>query len=119
MVRDEGIATPILLGKKEKIHAISEENHIDLTDMLIIDPYLEEEDRRNEFGDQLWRKRQRRGLTQYDARKLMRDRNYFGAMMVELGLADAMISGLTKKYSQPIKPALEVIGEHSNIGKLL
>ncbi len=115
VVRDEGIATPILLGKKEKIHTISEENHIDLTDMLIIDPYIEEEERRNEFGDQLWRKRQRRGLTQYDARKLMRDRNYFGAMMVESGMADAMISGLTRKYGQPIRPALEIIGVQPNV----
>ncbi len=115
VVRDEGIATPILLGRKEKIQAISEENHIDLSDMLIIDPYTEEEARRNEFGDALWRKRQRRGLTQYDARKLMRDRNYFGAMMVESGMADAMISGLTRKYGQPIKPALEIIGVQPNV----
>jgi malate dehydrogenase (oxaloacetate-decarboxylating)(NADP+) len=118
VVRDEGIATPILLGKKEKIQAISDENHIDLTDMLIIDPYLDEEARRNEFGDSLWHKRQRRGLTQYDARKLMRDRNYFGAMMVESGMADAMISGLTRKYGQPIKPALEIIGVQENVSRV-
>jgi malate dehydrogenase (oxaloacetate-decarboxylating)(NADP+) len=118
VVRDEGIAKPILLGKKEKIHAISEEYNIDLSEMLIIDPYLEEEARRNEFGDNLWRKRQRRGLTQYDARKLMRDRNYFGAMMVEAGMADAMISGLTRKYGQPIKPALEIIGVQPTVSKV-
>lgn len=118
VVRDEGIAKPILLGKKEKIQLISEENHIDLTDMLIIDPYIEEEDRRNEFGDILWKKRQRRGLTQYDSRKLMRDRNYFGAMMVETGMADAMISGLTRKYGQPIKPALEIIGVQPNVSRV-
>jgi malate dehydrogenase (oxaloacetate-decarboxylating)(NADP+) len=118
VVRDEGIAKPILLGKKEKIQAISEENHIDLSDMLIIDPYIEEEDRRNEFGDVLWKKRERRGLTQYDARKLMRDRNYFGAMMVETGMADAMISGLTRKYGQPIKPALEIIGVQPNVSRV-
>ncbi|MFO0356874.1 MAG: NADP-dependent malic enzyme [Sphingobacteriaceae bacterium] len=118
VVRDEGIAKPILLGKKEKIQAISEENHIDLSDMLIIDPYIEEEERRNEFGDVLWKKRERRGLTQYDARKLMRDRNYFGAMMVETGMADAMISGLTRKYGQPIKPALEIIGVQPNVSRV-
>jgi malate dehydrogenase (oxaloacetate-decarboxylating)(NADP+) len=115
VARDENIAKPILLGKREKIMSISEENHIDLTDMMIIDPYMEEEDRRNDFGDILWKKRQRRGLTQYDARKLMRDRNYFGAMMVETGMADAMISGLTRKYGQPIKPALEIIGVQPNV----
>ncbi len=119
VVRDEGIAKPILLGKKEKIQSISEENHIDLTDMLIIDPYIAEEDRINEFGDILWRKRSRRGLTQYDARKLMlHDRNYFGAMMVEMGMADAMISGLTRKYGQPIKPALDIIGVQPNVTRV-
>jgi malate dehydrogenase (oxaloacetate-decarboxylating)(NADP+) len=118
VVRDEGIAKPILLGNREKINKIAEENHIDLSDMTIVDPLLEEENSRNEFGDVLWKKRQRRGVTQYDARKLMRDRNYFGAMMVETGLADAMISGLTRKYGQPIKPALEVIGVQAGVSKV-
>jgi len=109
VVRDEGIAKPILLGNKERIQKLAEENFMDLSDMPIVDPLTEDENSRNEFGDSLWLKRQRRGLNQYDARKLMRDRNYFGAMMVSNGLADAMISGLTRKYGQPIKAALEVI----------
>lgn len=119
VVRDEGIAKPILLGNKEKINKLIEEHHLDLGDMPIIDPWLhEEEAKRMEFGDLLWHKRNRRGLTQYDARKLMRDRNYFGAMMVELGLADAMISGLTRKYGAPIKPALEIIGVQEGVSKV-
>jgi malate dehydrogenase (oxaloacetate-decarboxylating)(NADP+) len=109
VVRDEGIAKPILLGNKERITKLAQDNGIDLMDMPIVDPLLENESKRDEFGDMLWQRRQRRGLTQYDARKLMRDRNYFGAMMVENGMADAMISGLTRKYGQPIKPALEII----------
>lgn len=119
VVRDEGIAKPILLGNKQKIHKIIEDNHLDLGDIPIIDPWLnEEEAKRAEFGDLLWYKRNRRGLTQYDARKLMRDRNYFGAMMVELGMADAMISGLTRKYGAPIKPALEIIGVQEGVSKV-
>lgn len=119
VVRDEGIAKPILLGNKEKILKLLEEYQLDLGDTPIIDPWLaEEENKRNEYGDMLWRKRNRRGLTQYDARKLMRDRNYFGAMMVELGLADAMISGLTRKYNAPIKPALEIIGVQEGVCKV-
>lgn len=118
VVREEGIAKPILLGNKEKIQRISEENHIDLGDMPIVDPFTEDEAKRNDYGDILWRKRQRRGLTQYDARRLMRDRNYYGSMMVETGLADAMISGLTRKYGQPIKPALEVIGVQQGVSKV-
>lgn len=119
VVKDEGIAKPILLGNKEKILALIEENNLDLGDTLIIDTWLpEQEQQRNEFGDLLWFKRQRRGLTQYDARKLMRDRNYFGSMMVETGMADAMISGLTRKYAAPIKPALETIGVLEGVSKV-
>lgn len=119
VVRDEGIAKPILLGNKEKIIKLLEEYQLDIGDTPIIDPWLaEEEGKRNEYGDMLWRKRNRRGLTQYDARKLMRDRNYFGAMMVEVGLADAMISGLTRKYNAPIKPALEIIGVQEGVSKV-
>jgi malate dehydrogenase (oxaloacetate-decarboxylating)(NADP+) len=119
VARDEGIAKPILLGNKEKILALLEEHQIDLGDTPIIDTWLaEEEDRRAEFGDLLWKKQQRRGLTQYDARKLMRDRNYFGAMMVEQNLADAMISGLTRKYGAPIKPALDIIGVQDGVSRV-
>ncbi len=119
VARDEGIAKPILLGNKEKIDKLIAEYQLDLGDTPIIDPWLhDEEEKRAEFGDMLWRKRQRRGLTQYDARKLMRDRNYFGAMMVEIGMADAMISGLTKKYGTPIKPALEIIGVQPGVSKV-
>jgi malate dehydrogenase (oxaloacetate-decarboxylating)(NADP+) len=118
VVRDEGIAKPILLGDKAKIKALVKEHHLDLGDMPIIDPWVSEEEKRNEWGDILWRKRDRRGLTQYDARKLMRDRNYFGASMVEMGLADAMISGLTRKYGAPIKPSLEIIGVQDGVTKV-
>lgn len=118
VVRDEGIAKPILLGDKARILKIAEDNFVDLSEMQLIDPMLEHEDKRNEFGDMLWKKRQRHGLTQYDARKLMRDRNYFGAMMVENGMADAMISGLTRKYGQPIKPALEIIDTLPGVSKV-
>ncbi len=119
VAKDEGIAKPILLGNKEKILALIEEHGLDMGNIPIIDTWLpEEEERRKEFGDLLWKKRQRRGLTQYDAHKLMRDRNYFGASMVELGLADAMISGLTRKYGAPIKPALDIIGVQEGVSRV-
>jgi malate dehydrogenase (oxaloacetate-decarboxylating)(NADP+) len=119
VAKDDGIAKPILLGNKEKILALLETHQIDIGDTPIIDTWLpEEEERRNKFGDLLWAKQQRRGLTQYDARKLMRDRNYFGAMMVDQGLADAMISGLTRKYGAPIKPALDVIGVQEGVSRV-
>lgn len=110
IICDENIAMPILLGNREKILSMAKECSVEIrNDVQIIDP-LEEENYRNEFGDVLWKKRQRKGLTQYEARRLMRDRNYFGAMMVELGYADAMISGITRRFTDILKPALEIIG---------
>jgi malate dehydrogenase (oxaloacetate-decarboxylating)(NADP+) len=110
-VADEGIAKPILLGDVEKIRKLITENNLDLGDIPIIDPRSKsEEDRRSAFGDLFFKKRQRRGFTLYEARKIMKERNHFGAMMVETGAADAMISGLTRKYSDPIRPALQIIG---------
>jgi malate dehydrogenase (oxaloacetate-decarboxylating)(NADP+) len=112
-VKDEGIAKPILLGDVEKIHALEKEFNLNLEDVPIIDPRVaSEEDRRNAFGDVLYQKRKRKGLTLFEARKLMRERNYFGAMMVETDVADVMISGITRKYADPIKAALDTIGVH-------
>jgi malate dehydrogenase (oxaloacetate-decarboxylating)(NADP+) len=109
IVRDEGIAQPILLGDKVKINRLIQENGLDLSDCLLINP-AEETEKLNQFSQKLYEKRQRKGLTLYDARKQMHDRNYFGAMMVELNEADAMISGLTKNYPRIVRPALEVVG---------
>ena len=55
-------------------------------------------------------KRQRNGATLWDAKNLIKKPNYHGAMMVELGDADAMISGYTTSYPNTIKPALQCIG---------
>ena len=109
VICDENIAHPILLGNKERILAMAKECGVELrSDIPIIDP-MEDESLRNEYGKILWEKRQRKGLTLYEAQRLMRDRNYFGAMMVELGHADAMISGITRRFKEILKPALQII----------
>ncbi len=118
-VADEGIAKPILLGDVEKINKLIAENNLDLGDIPIIDPRSkDEEERRMAFGDLFFKKRQRRGFTLYEARKIMRERNHFGAMMVETGAADALISGLTRKYSDPIRPALQIIGVQEGVKRV-
>jgi malate dehydrogenase (oxaloacetate-decarboxylating)(NADP+) len=118
-VADEGIAKPILLGDVEKIRKLIADNNLDLTDIPIIDPRTaEEEERRIQFGDIFFKKRQRRGVTVYEARKLMTERNHYGAMMVETGAADALISGLTRKYADPIRPALQIIGVQENVSRV-
>jgi malate dehydrogenase (oxaloacetate-decarboxylating)(NADP+) len=118
-VKDEGIAKPILLGDVERIKALIKEHKLDLGDTPIIDPRSkEEEERRIIFGDTIYNKRKRRGYTLFEARNVMRERNYFGAMMVETGAADAMISGLTRKYAAPIRPALEIIGVQEGVRRV-
>ncbi len=117
IVKDEGIAHPILLGDSEKIQHLIKEHHLDLGEAIIIDP-RKEETLVAKYGDMLFEKRKRRGITTYEARKLMRDRNYFGAMMVELGDADALISGLTKNYPLTVRPALQIIGIEEDAQKV-
>lgn len=117
IVKEEGIATPILLGNRDSILRTIKEHDLDLNGVSIIDP-LEDEARIQEYAQFLYSKRQRRGISLFQARKLMRDRNYFGACMVEFGEADALISGLTKDYGSTLKPALQVIGADPKINRV-
>ncbi len=105
------------MGNKEKIKSLIEENGLDLSEAVVIDPQ-EENARREEFAQLFYEKRRRKGLTLYDAKNLMLKRNYFGSMMVETNAADALISGLTKDYSKTILPALQVIGTAENVKKV-
>jgi malate dehydrogenase (oxaloacetate-decarboxylating)(NADP+) len=119
IVKDEGIAIPILLGNVDRINRLIEENHLDLADATIIDPKAhDQEEIRNKYGELLFAKRNRKGLTQYESTHKMRDRNYYGAMMVEAGEADAFISGITRNYPETIKPALQSIGTEEGVNKI-
>lgn len=115
---DDGICKPILLGNEKKIHSLMKEHQIDL-DAPIIDPRSEDMmSKRMHFGELFFEKRKRRGYNLYEAKKIMRERNYFGSMMVETGEADALISGLTRNYPDTIRPALEIIGMESGVKKV-
>lgn len=106
----EGIAKPILLGSREKIEALIEENQLDITNVPIIDPCEVSDEKRHEFAQILYEKRKRKGMTYNDALEKMQNRDYFGSMLVEVGEADAFISGFSRKYSSTIRPALQVVG---------
>ena len=119
IVYDDGIAYPILLGNEARIKNIAEANNIDITDLPIIDVRSDEmETKREFFGSLLFQKRQRKGVNKYESLKLMRTQNYFGAMMLETGEADAMLSGLTRNYADGIKPALQTIGVEEGGSKI-
>lgn len=118
IVHDEGIARPILLGNKEKVEEIKKEYDIQL-DVPIIDPKAKEsEDQVNRLAQKLWEKRNRRGMTLYNAKRVLTSRDYFGSMMVEAGEADAFLTGSTKSYASSLKPVLETIGPAPGIKKV-
>ncbi len=109
----EGIATPILLGRKEKIRRMIKENGLELNGAVIIDPSSKDEDRRRkEYARIFYESRQRKGVGLSSSREKMKHRNYFGVMMVEQGEADAFIAGMTRKYSESIRPSLAIVGAH-------
>ncbi len=109
IVFEEGIGFPILLGKKNIIQELKKEVGFD-AEVPIIDPKTSEEaTRRNKFAKAYWNTRQRRGISLYDAQNLMRERNYFAAMMVNEGEADALVTGHTRSYPSVVKPMLQLI----------
>ncbi len=111
IVINEKLAIPILLGNKKVIKGLIKANELELGDVEIIDPKSKsEKERRREFAEIYWKKRQRKGVTMTSALDSMLHRNYFSPMLVETGYADAMISGLTRNYPDTLRPALETIG---------
>lgn len=117
IIRDEKIAHPILLGNRAKIKALIEEHSLDLHNETIIDP-MEEKEMVEKFTQILYKKRQRKGMTPADANRLVIQRNYFGALMVETGAADAFISGLTRDYPKTILPSLQTIGVKPGVNRV-
>lgn len=118
IIKDEGIGYPILLGNKEAVNEILKEYDIQL-DIPIIDPKAKEnEEQVNRLAEMLWKKRQRKGLTLYNAKRILTNRDYFGSMMVEAGEADAFLTGSTRNYAASLKPALETIGAEKGVQKV-
>jgi malate dehydrogenase (oxaloacetate-decarboxylating)(NADP+) len=116
---EEGVAFPILLGKRKKIEELIHEYSIEFQDVQIIDPKSEEEeDRRIAYGKAFFEKRKRKGITEFESIQIMRERNHFGAMMVEMGDADAMISGITRNYRDVVRPAIQTVGLQKDVNTI-
>ena len=119
IVYDDGVGYPILLGDENKIKLIAAEGGVDIDGLPILDPRSEAtEEKRKLYAEIFFHKRGRKGFNAYEAKKVMRDRNYFGCMMVECGDADCMISGLAKNYPDTIRPALHTIGTEEGVKKI-
>jgi malate dehydrogenase (oxaloacetate-decarboxylating)(NADP+) len=113
---EEQIALPILLGRQEVIHARSEDCHVNLEGALILDPAHAPDFER--YAQELYRLRQRKGVTLNEAREWMLNRNVFASMMVRTGDADALVGGLTQHYPDTIRPALQVISIREGLHKV-
>jgi malate dehydrogenase (oxaloacetate-decarboxylating)(NADP+) len=118
MALDDGIATPILVGNRQKILNVIRENELDtICDCEIIDP-KENPELVEDYADQYCKQRQRKGMTMHQARKLMGSRTYFGMMMVKRGEADVLISGLSNDYPKTVLPALHIIGTKPGVKRV-
>jgi len=118
-VYEDKIAIPILLGRKDVILELMEELDFERDGIRIIDPKADENvPLLKKYAKTLWEKRQRKGITLYEAEKLMRERNYFAAMMVVVGDADTMLSGYSRSYAKVLKPILEIIGKAEGVSKV-
>jgi len=117
IAQEEGLLHPVLLGNKEEILNLIDKYQLEFTDATIIDP-REEKEKRERYAQHYFAKRQRKGVTLFEARKLMRQRNYFGPMMVEMDDADGFVTGQTVKYSAGVKPLFEILGKEDHITRV-
>ena len=115
---EEGIAFPILLGEKKFIREQMEKYGIDI-DVPIVDPMDDDqEENRKKYRETLWKLRQRKGMNEYKAKRYVRQRDYFGPLMLKHGDTDALIVGFSKNYTSVLRPVLEVIEKDSGVGKI-
>jgi malate dehydrogenase (oxaloacetate-decarboxylating)(NADP+) len=113
---DEGICIPILLGNPDKIKSVAADHGIDLAGIEVLDPTTVAW--REEAEEEYWKIRNRRGVTKFEAKRKVRERIYFGALMCRLGKADGLIAGLTSYYPDTIRPCLEVIGTRKGVKRV-
>ncbi|QMU63208.1 MAG: NADP-dependent malic enzyme [Flavobacteriaceae bacterium] len=117
-VYEERIGNPVLLGRKDVILELKKELGF-MAEIPIINPKTDEETpRRNRFGEIYWKTRQRKGITLSQAQKLMRERNYFAAMMVNAGEADGLIAGYSRPYRTVVKPMMELIEKDTGVTRI-
>ena len=115
---EEGIAKPILMGEKKYIKEQMIKFGIDI-DVPIVDPMDDDqEENRLKYRESLWKKRQRKGMNEYKAKRFVRQRDYFGPLMLQHGDTDALIMGFSKSYSSTLRPILEVIEKEKGVDKI-
>ncbi len=116
LLKDDAVAIPILVGDKNRINKLATDKNIKISDIEIIDNISDDiKEQRTKYAELFFKKRDRSGISMVGAERLMLDKNYFGAAMVESGDVDAMISGVTSPYADVIRPALQVVGKRDDV----
>ncbi len=122
VVTEEKIAQPILLGNKSVIQAMLDEYKIELPDVKIIDPKncLDDNEKQQlqHYAELYYKKQQRKGITYNDAHQAILNGCHYGASMVQTGDADAMIGGLTRRFPETVRPALQIVGAREGVNKV-
>ena len=118
IVAEEKIARPILLGNKEMILKLM--NSIDfVNDVPILDPKAEDQKiNREKYSKIFWNEQKRRGISEYESISKLKERNYFGAMMVKSGDADGMLTGYSRSYPSVVKPIIDIIGKAKGVSRI-
>jgi malate dehydrogenase (oxaloacetate-decarboxylating)(NADP+) len=105
---DEEIAKPVLLGRPAEIQQMCQDMSLDLLDRVeIIDPRTAPH---QVYADRLYELRARKGMTAFNAQATITKSDYWGAVMVDLGDADGIVSGLRLNYPETVRPILEIFG---------
>ena len=113
IVKHEGFAQPIVLGNETEVRKVAAEGDIELTVIEIVHPHSSPN--YEKYVKEFFRLRHKKGVTLDDAKFIMRNPNYFGAMMVHMGDCDAFLAGVTQQYPETIRPALEIIGKRDDL----
>jgi malate dehydrogenase (oxaloacetate-decarboxylating)(NADP+) len=116
IVKQEGIATPVLLGHPKEIEKVADEHEIDISGIEIIDPA--KSDKREDYADVLYNKRARRGITRERASVMVKDPTYYGLLMLDSGDCDVMLSGILSDYPTTIRPALQIIKLREGVSRV-
>ena len=116
LILDEGFAQPILLGSETRILRSIEKHGFHLENVTILDPA--ESDRRGDYAAELSQMRRRKGVTLSDAKEMLRNPSVFGAVMVHVGDADALVAGVSQHYPETMRPALQIIGKGDGVSRV-
>jgi malate dehydrogenase (oxaloacetate-decarboxylating)(NADP+) len=118
MIVDEKIGTPILIGGTEVIADWKKQLGLSLEGCVVVDPNHLPQEEVDEYAEELWRHRQRKGITRSESRKLLNDPNILAAMLVRMGHADAMVAGVAQHYPDTIRPALQLLPKKPGVNNV-